>query len=203
MEVCTSAFNYYFFLENFIRHFWHIMLSTICIWRSQLQLWYITTFYLHQISLNCFRCKIMTHFLLLIGQVPAIIYVFSFIVSVILQVPFRYHVYILLNFSSGSCPLLTFLKFILQEIVWTGQRLKIYYSAGGVLWMVCGAVILILPTSMSAFMYVMSSFIGVANALMTVCLSLDALYPCTIYCSNLFGPLHTKRIFLTSNNLFC
>ncbi|XP_022147796.1 major facilitator superfamily domain-containing protein 12-like isoform X2 [Momordica charantia] len=71
--------------------------------------------------------------------VPAIIYVFSFIVSV-----------------------------ILQEIVWTGQRLKIYYSAGGVLWMVCGAVILILPTSMSAFMYVMSSFIGVANALMTV-----------------------------------
>lgn len=71
--------------------------------------------------------------------VPAIIYVFSFIVSV-----------------------------TLQEVVWTGQRLKLYYSAGGILWMFCGAVILILPTSMSAFMYVVSFVIGVANALMVV-----------------------------------
>lgn len=63
--------------------------------------------------------------------------------------------------------------------------------------MICGAVILILPSSMSAFMYVMSTFIGVANALMMVCLSLelDALYSCIIYCSSTFA-------LTTSNDLF-
>ncbi|GLT72348.1 hypothetical protein SLA2020_442910 [Shorea laevis] len=71
--------------------------------------------------------------------VPAIIYICSFIVSV-----------------------------ILQEIAWTGQRLKAYYSAGGILWIFCGAAILLLPRSMSVFMYILSIFIGIANALMTV-----------------------------------
>ncbi|XP_062174274.1 uncharacterized protein LOC133879646 isoform X1 [Alnus glutinosa] len=71
--------------------------------------------------------------------VPAIIYICSFIVSV-----------------------------ILQEIAWTGQRLKAYYSAGGILWIFCGAAILLLPRSMSALMYIISIFIGIANALMTV-----------------------------------
>lgn len=71
--------------------------------------------------------------------VPAIIYISSFIVSV-----------------------------ILQEIAWTGQRLKAYYCAGGILWIFCGAAILILPRSMSAFMYFISIFIGIANALMMV-----------------------------------
>jgi len=71
--------------------------------------------------------------------VPAIIYICSFIVSV-----------------------------ILQEIAWTGRRLKAYYSAGGIIWIFCGAAILLLPKSMSAFMYMISIFIGIANALMTV-----------------------------------
>lgn len=71
--------------------------------------------------------------------VPAIIYMCSFIVSV-----------------------------ILQEIKWTGQRLKVFYSAGGVLWIFCGASILSLRRDMNAFMYIISIFIGIANALMTV-----------------------------------
>uniref|UniRef100_A0A6M2EJL5 Major facilitator superfamily associated domain-containing protein n=1 Tax=Populus davidiana TaxID=266767 RepID=A0A6M2EJL5_9ROSI len=71
--------------------------------------------------------------------VPAIIYISSFIVSI-----------------------------IMQEMYWTGQRLKAYYCAGGVLWVFCGASILFLPQSLSAFMYVISVFIGIANALMTV-----------------------------------
>ncbi|XP_048323207.1 uncharacterized protein LOC107434079 isoform X2 [Ziziphus jujuba] len=71
--------------------------------------------------------------------VPAIIYIFSFIISV-----------------------------TLQEISWTGQRLKAYYTAGGILWIFCGAGILILPRNLSGFMYIVSIFIGVANALMTV-----------------------------------
>ncbi|KAH9774737.1 major facilitator superfamily domain-containing protein 12 [Citrus sinensis] len=71
--------------------------------------------------------------------VPAIIYICSFIVSI-----------------------------LLQEMAWTGQRLKAYYSAGGILWVFCGAGILILPMNMSAFMYVLAIFVGIANALMMV-----------------------------------
>ncbi|XP_038722980.1 major facilitator superfamily domain-containing protein 12 isoform X2 [Tripterygium wilfordii] len=71
--------------------------------------------------------------------VPAMIYICSFIVSV-----------------------------IMQELSWTGQRLKVYYSAGGIIWIFCGAGILLLPRSLSGFMYVISMFIGLANALMTV-----------------------------------
>ncbi|XVF18282.1 hypothetical protein REPUB_Repub11eG0007700 [Reevesia pubescens] len=71
--------------------------------------------------------------------VPAIIYICSFIVSV-----------------------------LLQEIAWNGQRLKAYYTAGGIVWMFCGVGILLLPGSMSVFMYAIAIFIGIANALMTV-----------------------------------
>lgn len=56
-------------------------------------------------------------------------------------------------------------------MAWTGQRLKAYYSAGGILWVFCGAGILILPMNMSAFMYVLAIFVGIANALMMVCCS--------------------------------
>ncbi|KAJ8899185.1 hypothetical protein K2173_012361 [Erythroxylum novogranatense] len=71
--------------------------------------------------------------------VPAIIYISSFIISV-----------------------------IMQEISWTGHHLKAYYSAGGILWVCCGAGILLIPRSLSGFMYIMSVFIGIANALMAV-----------------------------------
>ncbi|XP_044489488.1 major facilitator superfamily domain-containing protein 12-like isoform X2 [Mangifera indica] len=71
--------------------------------------------------------------------VPAIIYICSFIVSI-----------------------------ILQEMAWTGQRLKAFYSAGGIIWIICGAAILVLPRSMSSFMYVISICMGIANALMMV-----------------------------------
>ncbi|KAF8403952.1 hypothetical protein HHK36_012059 [Tetracentron sinense] len=71
--------------------------------------------------------------------VPAIIYICSFVVSV-----------------------------ILQEITWTGQRLKAFYTAGGTLWIFSGAGILFLPSSMHALMYLLSITIGVANALMVV-----------------------------------
>lgn len=71
--------------------------------------------------------------------VPAIIFICSFIVSV-----------------------------LLQEMTWTGYRLKIFYSVGCVLWIFCGAGILILPQSFSGFMYIVSVVIGIANALMLV-----------------------------------
>ncbi|KAL8495871.1 hypothetical protein ACS0TY_019841 [Phlomoides rotata] len=71
--------------------------------------------------------------------VPAVIYICSFIISI-----------------------------LLQEIAWTSQRSKIFYSAGGLLWIISGTGILFLPSSMKAFMYVLSIVIGVANALIMV-----------------------------------
>ncbi|KAL8062172.1 hypothetical protein ABFX02_02G129900 [Erythranthe guttata] len=71
--------------------------------------------------------------------VPAVIYICSFIVSV-----------------------------LLQEITWNRNRVKAFYSCGGLLWMISGAGILFLPISMNYFMYVLSIVIGVANALIMV-----------------------------------
>ncbi|XP_048503059.1 uncharacterized protein LOC125491538 isoform X2 [Beta vulgaris subsp. vulgaris] len=71
--------------------------------------------------------------------VPAIIYICSFIISL-----------------------------ILQEMPWPGHRLKLFYSIGGVLWIFCGAAVLFLPQAMSGYMYIISIVIGIANALMMV-----------------------------------
>ncbi|KAG8079996.1 hypothetical protein GUJ93_ZPchr0007g5425 [Zizania palustris] len=71
--------------------------------------------------------------------VPAIIYVCSLIVSV-----------------------------ILQETRWSGWRLKNYFSAGAMLWILSGVGVVLLPSRMHNFMYALSVTIGVANALMTV-----------------------------------
>ncbi|XP_026458139.1 major facilitator superfamily domain-containing protein 12-like isoform X2 [Papaver somniferum] len=71
--------------------------------------------------------------------VPAIIYVCSFVVSI-----------------------------ILQEMKWTSSRLKAGFTAGSIMWILSGAGILILPSSLYGFIYLLSVIIGVANALMTV-----------------------------------
>eukprot|EP00268_Persea_americana_P017733 TRINITY_DN1858_c1_g1_i1.p1 TRINITY_DN1858_c1_g1~~TRINITY_DN1858_c1_g1_i1.p1 ORF type:complete len:460 (+),score=60.97 TRINITY_DN1858_c1_g1_i1:427-1806(+) len=71
--------------------------------------------------------------------VPAVIYICSFVASV-----------------------------TLQEIKWTGKRLKIIFTVGAILWVFSGAGILFLPSELHGFMYLLSIIIGVANALMTV-----------------------------------
>uniref|UniRef100_A0A0A8Y4F5 Major facilitator superfamily (MFS) profile domain-containing protein n=1 Tax=Arundo donax TaxID=35708 RepID=A0A0A8Y4F5_ARUDO len=71
--------------------------------------------------------------------VPAIIYICSLIVSV-----------------------------ILQETRWSGWRLKIYFSAGAALWILSGFGVVFLPSRMHNLMYAISIIIGAANALMTV-----------------------------------
>ncbi|XP_024992326.1 major facilitator superfamily domain-containing protein 12-like isoform X1 [Cynara cardunculus var. scolymus] len=71
--------------------------------------------------------------------IPAMIYICSFIVSI-----------------------------ILQELTWTGQRLKAFFSVGGVLWILCGSAIFFMPRSMKDVMYFLSLLIGIANALITV-----------------------------------
>lgn len=71
--------------------------------------------------------------------VPAIIFICSFVVSV-----------------------------LLQETTWTSDRIKMVYSAGCALWIICGGGFLLLPRSLHVFMYLLSVLAGVANALMTV-----------------------------------
>ncbi|CAN1314273.1 Major facilitator superfamily domain-containing protein 12 [Linum perenne] len=71
--------------------------------------------------------------------VPAIIYISSFVVSI-----------------------------MMQEVSWTGRLLKAYFSVGGILWVLCGATIILLPCRMGVLMYIISAFIGIANALMMV-----------------------------------
>ncbi|XP_068642541.1 uncharacterized protein [Aristolochia californica] len=71
--------------------------------------------------------------------VPAIIYICSFVVSI-----------------------------ILQEMKWSGQRLKALFTVGATLWAFSGAGILFLSSDLSSLMYLLSISIGVANALMMV-----------------------------------
>lgn len=51
---------------------------------------------------------------------------------------------------------------------WSGRRLKVAYTIGAILWIFCGAGIVILPSNLNQYMYLLSVIIGVANALMTV-----------------------------------
>lgn len=73
------------------------------------------------------------------ASIPAMIYICSFVVSI-----------------------------LLQELTWTSQRLKAFFAVGGVLWIVCGSAIFFMPSSMKNMMYLLSLVIGIANALITV-----------------------------------
>ncbi|CAN6175968.1 unnamed protein product [Urochloa humidicola] len=55
-----------------------------------------------------------------------------------------------------------------QETRWSSRRLKLYFSAGAVLWILSGLGIVLLPSRLHNVMYAISIVIGAANALMTV-----------------------------------
>lgn len=71
--------------------------------------------------------------------VPAIIYICSFMASI-----------------------------FLQELKWTGSRLKAFFTVGAILWMFSGAAIYLLPSNMWSYIYLISVVIGVGNALIMV-----------------------------------
>ncbi|CAA6659055.1 unnamed protein product [Spirodela intermedia] len=73
------------------------------------------------------------------ASIPAIIYICSFVVSI-----------------------------VLQEMKWNGWRLKFFYTIGAILWIFSGAGIFFLPSKIHNFMYLLSITTGIANALMTV-----------------------------------
>ncbi|PWZ37808.1 Major facilitator superfamily domain-containing protein 12 [Zea mays] len=96
--------------------------------------WFKRVLY-YQVALVYTLTRLVTN----VSQVPAIIYICSLIVSV-----------------------------ILQETRWSSWRLKLYFSAGAVLWILSGLGIVLLPSRMHNLMYAISIVIGAANALMTV-----------------------------------
>ncbi|VFR00074.1 unnamed protein product [Cuscuta campestris] len=57
---------------------------------------------------------------------------------------------------------------LLQELEWSNKRLKTLFSCGGLLWLLCGAIVMWLPMNMNHFMYALSILIGIANSLMMV-----------------------------------
>eukprot|EP01018_Ginkgo_biloba_P021025 Gb_40275 [translate_table: standard] len=73
------------------------------------------------------------------AEVPAVIYICSFLASI-----------------------------ILQELKWTGYRLKAIFTIGAALWMLSAATIYFLPSNMWSYIYLLSVVIGVGNALMMV-----------------------------------
>lgn len=56
----------------------------------------------------------------------------------------------------------------MQEIRWSGWRLKFFFTAGAILWVFSGAGIFVLPPSKHNYIYILSIIVGAANALMTV-----------------------------------
>lgn len=58
----------------------------------------------------------------------------------------------------------------MQEIRWSGLRLKTFFTAGAILWIFSGLGVFVLPGRMHNLMYPLSMIIGAANALMMVCL---------------------------------
>lgn len=71
--------------------------------------------------------------------VPAIIFISSFITSV-----------------------------ILQESRWNGPRLKAFFIAGAIIWIISGGGMFVLPSNLHNLMYIISIAVGIANALMLV-----------------------------------
>lgn len=71
--------------------------------------------------------------------VPALIYICSFLISI-----------------------------VLQELHWTDHRLKGVFTGGACLWIASGAVIYLLPVAFKSSMYGVAAVIGLGNALMLV-----------------------------------
>ncbi|CAN4110438.1 unnamed protein product [Withania somnifera] len=106
----------------------------------------------------------------------AAIYVLTRVVTNISQVFLALYVISDLHMSQSSKALVPAVIYLcsfitsvfLQEIEWTSHRLKAIFSVGGLLWLVCGTVVLSLPINMNGFMYILSVVIGIANAFMMV-----------------------------------
>ncbi|KAL1561999.1 major facilitator superfamily domain-containing protein 12-like [Salvia divinorum] len=95
----------------------------------------------------------------------ALVYVLTRLVTNVSQAFLAFYVINELRMDQSSKALV---PAVIYEMTWNSHRLKVLYSAGGLLWMISGVSILFLPRSMKYFMYLISVVVGVANALMMV-----------------------------------
>ncbi|XP_051145960.1 uncharacterized protein LOC127261690 isoform X2 [Andrographis paniculata] len=122
-----------------------------------------------RISWTCWFSRLLYH------QV-ALVYVLTRLVANVSQSFIAFYVIYDLQMSQFSkalvpaviCTSSFIMLILLQELSWTGRRLKAVYTAGGILWIISGIGILFLPTAMNPLMYVLSVVVGAANALMMV-----------------------------------
>ncbi|KAJ0966271.1 hypothetical protein J5N97_027409 [Dioscorea zingiberensis] len=106
----------------------------------------------------------------------AIVYMLTRLVTNVSQAFFAFYVINDLQMIQSSKALIPAIIYIvsfavslaLQEIRWSGWRLKAFFTAGAIFWIVSGSGIFILPSNMHNWMYLISVTIGIANALMTV-----------------------------------
>ncbi|KAL9268993.1 Major facilitator superfamily domain-containing protein [Drosera capensis] len=106
----------------------------------------------------------------------ALIYVLTRLVTNVSQAFLAFYVINDLQMAQSSKALIPAIIFtcrfvvsvLLQETTWTSDRIKMVYSTGCALWIVCGGGFLLLPQSLHVFMYRLSVLAGVANALKTV-----------------------------------
>ncbi|XP_076908209.1 uncharacterized protein LOC143564967 [Bidens hawaiensis] len=106
----------------------------------------------------------------------ALVYVFTRIITNVSQSFLAFYVINDLRMAQSSKALIPAMIYIcsfivsimLQELTWTSQRLKVFFSVGGVLWILCGSAIFFMPSNMKDIMYLLSFFIGIANALISV-----------------------------------
>ncbi|KAI3709796.1 hypothetical protein L2E82_39562 [Cichorium intybus] len=106
----------------------------------------------------------------------ALVYVFTRLITNVSQAFLAFYVINDLRMAQSSKALIPAMIYIcsfivsilLQELTWTGQRLKAFFSVGGVLWILCGSAIFFMPSTTKKMMYFLSLIIGIANALITV-----------------------------------
>lgn len=65
-----------------------------------------------------------------------------------------------------SCSFLA--SIVLQEIRWTSFQLKLVFAMGAGLWVLSGAIFLLLPLTLRGIIYLLAALIGIANAFMLV-----------------------------------
>ncbi|KAL8192662.1 hypothetical protein R6Q57_027847 [Mikania cordata] len=106
----------------------------------------------------------------------ALVYVFTRLITNVSQSFLAFYVINDLRMAQSSKALIPAMIYIcsfiisilLQEFTWTSQRLKVFFSVGGVLWVLCGSAIFFMPSNMKNIMYLLSFVIGIANALISV-----------------------------------
>lgn len=68
-----------------------------------------------------------------------------------------------------------------QELRWSSFQLKLVFAMGAGLWVLSGAIFLLLPQNLHGLVYLLAALVGIGNAFMLVCIFPRALHLYFIY----------------------